>query len=115
MQGSREYATDNAFHGFEKPNFLEETLFFNKCDCEDRAIMYGYLLWEVLGLHSQLLYFPGHESIAVALTEPIKGANYEDQGRTYYVSDPTYMGSVTGMCMPQYKDSAPRIDYTYGR
>ena len=114
VQSAFDYATDGDFHGFEKPNFFEETLFYDKCDCEDRAILYTYLLWHALGLRCQLLYFPGHESAAVALSEPIKGDSYTHEGVTYYISDPTYIGSVTGMCMPNYRSTQPRIDFTYG-
>lgn len=115
VQGAFEYATDEAFHGFEKPYFLEETLYYPKCDCEDRAIFYTYLLWNVLGVENQLINFPGHESASVRLSQPIQGDAYVSDGVTYYISDPTYIGSKTGMCMPSYTRENPGIDYTYGR
>ena len=113
VQGAFEYATDEAFHGFEKPYFFEEILYYPKCDCEDRAIFYTYLLWNVLGLENQLINFPGHESASVRLSQPIKGDAYKHDGTTYYISDPTYIGSVTGMCMPTYSRENPGVDYTY--
>lgn len=113
VQGAFEYATDEAFHGFEKPYFFEEILYYTKCDCEDRAIFYTYLLWNVLGLENQLINFPGHESASVRLSQPIKGDAYVHDGTTYYISDPTYIGSVTGMCMPIYSRENPGVDYTY--
>lgn len=113
VQGAFEYATDEAFHGFEKPYFLEEILYYPKCDCEDRAIFYTYLLWNVLGIENQLINFPGHESASVRLSQPIKGDAYMHDGTTYYISDPTYIGSVTGMCMPTYSRENPGVDYTY--
>lgn len=58
VQSGFSYATDDAFHGFEKPYFLEENLFYPKNDCEDRAIFYTYLLWNALGVENQLLCFP---------------------------------------------------------
>jgi hypothetical protein len=114
VQFGFDYATDNDFHGFEKPYFLEENLYYPKNDCEDRAIFYTYLLWHALGLENQLLFFPGHESASVALPgESVKGTGYMHEGKQFYVSDPTYVGSVTGMCMPQFETTAPKIDYTY--
>ncbi|MDE6190077.1 MAG: hypothetical protein K2G47_00490 [Muribaculum sp.] len=113
VQGAFEYATDEAFHGFEKPYFFEELLYYPKCDCEDRAIFYTYLLWNVLGLENQLINFPGHESASVKLSQPIKGDAYVHDGTTYYISDPTYIGSVTGMCMPTYSRENPGVDFTY--
>lgn len=113
VQKGFEYATDEDYHGFEKPYFLEETLFYPKNDCEDRAIFYTYMLWEVLGLPAQLICYPGHESASVALSEPVKGTSYSHSGSTFYISDPTFIGAVTGQCMPEYVTTAPQIDYTY--
>lgn len=113
VQGAFEYATDDEFHGFEKPYFFEETLFYPKCDCEDRAIFYTYLLWNVLGVENHLINYPGHESASVRLSSPIKGDAYEFNGSTFYISDPTFIGARTGMCMPNYINDAPGIDYHY--
>ncbi|MBD5358844.1 MAG: hypothetical protein HDR88_17955 [Bacteroides sp.] len=110
VQSGFKYATDDELHGFEKPYFLEENLYYPMNDCEDRAIFYTYMLWHALGLESELLFFPGHESAGVALPEDIKGTSYDHNGKRYYISDPTYIGSVTGMCMPQYSGTAPVID-----
>ncbi len=113
VQGAFEYATDDDNHGFEKPYLFEETLFYDKCDCEDRAIFYTYLLWNVLGVENHLINYPGHESAAVTLSQPIKGDAYSHEGRVFYISDPTYIGARTGMCMPGYVGTAPGIDLEY--
>lgn len=112
-QEAFEYATDQDFHGYEKPYFLEEMMYYPKCDCEDRSIFYTYMLWNVLGVENHLLGYPGHESAAVRLSEPASGSSYEWHGRRYYISDPTYIGSRTGQCMPVYQGVTPDIDYTY--
>ena len=88
-------------------------LFYPKNDCEDRAIFYTYLLWEVLGIPNQLICYPGHESASVSLSTPVKGISYSHSGKTFYISDPTYIGSVTGQCMPDFEQTAPEIDFTY--
>lgn len=117
MHNAFSYATDEDFHGFEKPYFLEEMLFYPKNDCEDRAIFYTCMLWEVLGVPNQLIAYPGHEAAAVALpSDPgthSRPASYSHSGTTFYISDPTYIGSVTGMCIPQYEATVPHIDFTY--
>lgn len=107
------YATDQEFHGYEKPYFFEEMLFYPKCDCEDRAIFYTYLLWNVLGVKNHLLNYPGHESASVHLDDTCNGDAYKLNGEIYYISDPTYIGSVTGMCMPDFRTVSPKIDYQY--
>lgn len=112
-QKAFQYSTDDSFHGFEKPYFLEETLFYPRNDCEDRAIFYTYFLSQALGKKTQLISFPGHEAASVALDDPIDGASYNDKGTTYYISDPTFIGSKTGMIMPSCKGEPMTIDYSY--
>ena len=109
-----QYATDDNYHGFEKPYFLEETLYYPKNDCEDRAIFYTYFLYNALDRDAQLVAFPGHEAATVTLKEPRKNAvSYQHNGKTFYISDPTFIGASSGMVMPSYIGMAPEIDYTY--
>lgn len=105
------YATDDVQHGFEKPYFFDEMLFYPKCDCEDRSIFYSYLLKEVLGLENHLVNFPGHECVYVNLGGDISGHGYLYDNKKFYVSDPTYIGAVTGMCMEAFKNENPKIDF----
>lgn len=112
-QSAIDYATDDDNHGFEKPYFLEEWLFYPRNDCEDRAVFYTYMLWNALGVECQLITYPGHESVALRLDEPIEGDNYTVDGTTFYISDPTYIGAVTGQCMPDFKQTVPEIEYHF--
>lgn len=113
VQSGFDYATDHDYHGFEKPYFFEEILFYPKCDCEDRVIFYTYLLWNVLGVENHLIAYPGHESAAVSLPGHAAGDAYSYDGRTFLISDPTYIGAKTGMCMPDYRTITPEIDHIY--
>ena len=115
MHNVFEYATDDDFHGFEKPYFLEETLYYPKNDCEDRAIFYTYFLWYALGKEAQLISFPGHEAATVKLDKPVDGTSYNFSGKTFFISDPTFIGSHTGMVMPMYKMEKPKVDYTFSK
>ncbi len=114
-QSALDYATDEINHGFEKPYFLEEWLYYPKNDCEDRAVFYSYMLWNVLGVECQMITYPGHESVALRLDTPIEGDNYRIEGQPFYISDPTYIGAVTGQCMPQFIETSPQIEYHYKR
>ncbi len=112
IQSGFEYATDDEAHGFEKPYFIEEMLYYPQCDCEDRSIFYTYLLWNALGVENHLLNYPGHESAAVRL-DNAKGSSYQWKGARYVISDPTFIGAPTGMCMPAYTGTPPKIDFAY--
>lgn len=113
MQHAFAYATDDEYHGFEKPYFLEETLFYPKNDCEDRAIFYSYFLWNALGRPAQIINFPGHEAATVRLSEAVNGTAYNSEGANYVISDPTYVGAPSGLVMPAYRGVNPRIDFSY--
>lgn len=107
------YSTDQDFHGFEKPYFLEENFIYDKNDCEDRAIFFSYLLWNALGLPCQLIQYPGHESATVAVDEDISGYFYNTDGTKYYSADPTYIGSTVGMVMKAFRSTSPTVDKQY--
>lgn len=113
MHNAFEYSTDGDFHGFEKPYFVEETLYYPKNDCEDRSIFYTYLLWNALGRESQLISFPGHEAATVRLDKPVEGVSYDYGGERYFISDPTYIGACTGQVMPSYRNTPPEVDHTF--
>lgn len=111
VQSGFEYATDDDQFGFEKPYFFEELLYYPKCDCEDRSVFYATLLRKVMGVKNHLINFPNHECVSIALPgEEISGSYYEQDGLRYYISDPTYIGANTGLCMPQYRSTAPKVE-----
>lgn len=107
------YSTDQDYHGFEKPYFLEENFLWDYNDCEDRAIFFSYLVWNALGLPCQLIQYPGHESVTIAAVSDINGCYYDTNGVKYYSADPTYIGSGIGQVMPTFKTTAPKIDKHY--
>lgn len=113
VQKAFQYKTDEEQFGSEKPFFFEEMLYYPYCDCEDRAIFYTYLIRTILNLDCHLLYYPGHESVAVSLSSPIEGDGYVYKGRNFYISDPTYIGSRTGQCMPEFRNMKPEIQLWY--
>lgn len=110
VQYGFQYATDRQQFGYEKPFFLEELLYYPLCDCEDQAVLYAYLLRHVLGLDCHLIKFPGHECVAVRLSQQIEGNGYMYKGGYYSISDPTYIGASTGMCMPDYLQEQPVVE-----
>lgn len=111
VQSAFAYATDDEQFGFEKPYFFEELLYYPKCDCEDRSVFYATLLRRIMGVNNHLINFPGHECVSIAIPgESISGSYYEQDGLQYYISDPTYIGANTGLCMPQYRSTAPRVE-----
>ena len=107
---SFDYATDDVQFGYEKPFFIEEILYYPKCDCEDRSIFYHFLITHILGNSVHLVSYPNHECTAVHFSYDLEADHYMYQGKQYVICDPTYIGATIGMCMPDYKSVKPEIE-----
>lgn len=97
-----EYATDQDQFGYEKPFFCEENFLYPFNDCEDRSVLFSYLIRHILDMDVILLDYPNHIMTAVAFEEEMAGAYLEFEGKRFYVCDPTYIGSCPGMIHPDY-------------
>lgn len=108
------YATDEEQHGYEKPYFIEENFYYPKNDCEDRAILFAFLVRNVLGADVHLVHYPGHECTAVAFSDSsMSGDGYLFNGKAFYICDPTYIGAGVGQCMPTFKNVKPLVEQWY--
>ncbi|TYB33732.1 MAG: hypothetical protein FXF49_04820 [Flexistipes sinusarabici] len=106
VQRAFEYKRDMEQFGFEKYLTPEETVFYPYSDCEDKAILFAYLVREILGLDVILLDYPGHVAAAVGFNKKINfgGKSIGYKGKRYYTADPTYVNATLGMVMPLVKD-----------
>lgn len=104
------YATDGDQFGYEKPFFCEENFYYPKNDCEDRSILFSYLVRHLLGLEVVLLDYPDHIATAVCFPEGnVEGDYYEVDGKRFVVCDPTYIGASIGMTQPAYRTTKAKI------
>ena len=108
MQTAFEYATDQEQFSTENFLFAEETLFYKYSDCEDRSILFAYLVREMIGLEVIGLDYPGHIATAVRFNSRIKGNAIKVSGKTYTICDPTYINANIGQCMPQFVSITPK-------
>lgn len=109
VQTAFEYKTDDIQFGKEKFLFTEETVYYPYSDCEDRSVLFAYLVGKILGFDIIMLDFPGHIAVAVDLGQFNTGAVVEYKGKNYSVTDPTYINATAGMVMPQYRNESPEI------
>jgi hypothetical protein len=105
VQNAFEYETDFQQFGREKVMFAEETLFFDKSDCEDRAVLFSYLIKELFGVGVLGVKYKDH--MATALYVPIQGDKVQNGSRQYVIADPTYINAVIGESMPKYRPIKP--------
>ncbi|MGL1892642.1 MAG: hypothetical protein OCD02_13515 [Spirochaetaceae bacterium] len=108
VQKSFDYKTDGDQFNREKPFFPEETLHYRYSDCEDRAVLFSYLVKKMLKLEVLGLKYPNHMSTAVLLKEPV-GDTVMYKNKKYTITDPTYINSNIGSAMPSYKNLRPEI------
>ena len=104
------YEDDMKQYGREKVNFVEENFYYDKNDCEDRSVLYAYLVHALLGLDVQFIQFPGHDCTAVRFTDCLTRGNGYYYGKDYYlICDPSYIGAPIGQCMPEFRSVLPVV------
>ncbi|MDX2302348.1 MAG: hypothetical protein NW226_06085 [Microscillaceae bacterium] len=109
VQKAFEYQTDQVQFNREKVFFIEETLYYPYSDCEDRSILFAYLVKELVGLKVIGLDYPGHITTAVLFNEDVTGHQCEYNGKKYLICDPTYIGADMGRAMDSYKDLQGKV------
>lgn len=100
------YGYDDEIWGRDRAFWMEESWTYPKSDCEDHAINFSHLVRDILDLDVCLIYYPGHLSSCVALTESNPPGDYiMYEGKKYIVCDPTYLFSNAGNTAPSNKNS----------
>ena len=105
VQKAFKYERDQQQFGREKVMFAEETLYYEKSDCEDRSILFSYLVKELFGIGVIGVKYSDH--MATALYIPIKGDSVKAGSRKFVIADPTYINANIGQSMPKYKSKIP--------
>jgi hypothetical protein len=109
VQTAFEYKTDQQQFGYEKYLLPDETLYYPYSDCEDRSVLFAYLVRNLLGLEVVGLDYPGHIATAVHLNSNISGDGFVFNNKRYVIADPTYINATVGMAMPKYKNVKPKL------
>jgi hypothetical protein len=109
VQTGFDYQTDQEQFGYEKFFFAEEAFHYPYCDCEDRSVLFSYLVQSLTKLRVIGLNYPGHVATAVCFNEDVGGDYLDFEGLKYVVSDPTYINAPVGLTMPQYKNQEAKI------
>ncbi len=81
---------------YEIPNITfsaEETLFYKYSDCEDRSVLFYYLVNQLLEVDVILVDFPQHASTAVLFDKAYGGKPIIHKNKKYSICDPTGPGN----------------------
>ncbi|QOY53475.1 hypothetical protein HUE88_08720 [Candidatus Sulfurimonas baltica] len=113
VQKSFKYERDNEQFAREKVMFAAETLYYDKSDCEDRAVLYSYLVRELFHVPVVGLKYKNHMSTAIYV--PMDGDSVKVGSRKFIIADPTYVNATIGMSMPSYKSIKPQSYIEIGK
>lgn len=105
VQNAFHYELDSQQFGREKVMFAQETLYYDKSDCEDRAVLYSYLVKELFKIGVVGVKYKDH--MATALYIPINGDSVKVHSKKFIIADPTYVNASIGQSMPKYKSKRP--------
>jgi hypothetical protein len=105
VQSAFKYEIDGEQFGREKVMFAQETLYYDKSDCEDRAILFSYLVKELFKISVVGIKYKDH--MATALYIPLEGDSVSVKSKRFVIADPTYINATLGMSMPKYRAIKP--------
>jgi len=105
VQNAFVYEVDLEQFGREKVMFAQETLFYDKSDCEDRSVLFAILVKELFGVGVIGVKYKNH--MATALHIPLQGESINVAGKKFVIADPTYINAAIGQSMPKYRSQRP--------
>ena len=109
IQSAIPYQADREQFGAERYLFAEESLFYQGADCEDRTVLLRQLVKHYTGLPVISLEFPNHVTLAVHFPETLTGDHVVNDGKAYYICDPTFLHARAGMLPADLKGEVPKI------
>ena len=109
VQQAFPYKSDIYEHGGEKYLFPDEVLHYTVSDCEDRSVLFTYLVRTLLNKEVVAVTFPGHIATAVETTDSQTGIVYNLDGKQFIICDPTFFGAPPGITISQVKNDTPEL------
>ena len=106
VQSAFIYERDDEQFGREKVMFAQETLVYDKSDCEDRAVLYAYLVKKLFKIGVIGVKYSDH--MATGLYIPPIGDTLNIANKKFVIADPTYLHANIGQSMPKYRSKMPQ-------
>ncbi|MEI7525208.1 MAG: hypothetical protein WCJ95_12800 [Mariniphaga sp.] len=109
VQNGFAYKNDLDQFGKEKFDFPEEDFYYPYTDCDDRAVLFSYLVKELLGLKVIGLVYPGHVATAVNFPGNEAGDYVHYKDDKYVIADPTFINAPFGITMAGMNNAKAEI------
>jgi hypothetical protein len=108
-----DFANDTEVFGREKRLSPEETLLYEKSDCEDRAALFFYLVKEIYNLPMIVLSYPDHVNVGVELDGKGYTINYNNKSFTVCEPTPQKKNLPIGKIQTDRKSNYYEVAYSY--
>ncbi len=107
-QNAFKYQTDIDQFGYQKYMTPDEVIHYSYSDCDDRAVLFGWLVRNFAGQKVAALLYPGHLANAVHFYNGNpEGDKLIIDGLEFVMADPTYINAPLGLTMPDYINIVP--------
>ncbi len=110
VQGAFEYETDQSQFGMQKFMFPDEVIHYAASDCDDRAVLFAWLVRNYTSNQVAAVQYDDHMATAVHFSGDQPAGDYFTlEGHDFVIADPTFVNAPIGRTMPQYKDVIPLV------
>jgi len=109
MQQAFGYKTDQYAYGTERYFFADEVLHYQFSDCEDRSVLFSYLVKTLLNKEVVAVGFPGHMATAINFNDVPTGDYLFYNESNFTIADPTFFGAPVGIIMPTVRDEKATV------
>lgn len=103
------YRPFNDLYGYDRFMFPEELLFKDESNDKGKALLYAWMISNLLNQKAALVEFPGFYSVAISLDQPMDGDNFLLNGRKYTIADPTFDNAPLGLVMKEFYPLKPNV------
>ncbi len=102
------YQADTDQFGSQKYMVPDEVIHYEQSDCDDRAVLFGWLVRNYAGQKVAALLYPGHLANAVHFQKGNPEGDYLlIDGFQFVVTDPTFINAPIGLTMPDFINVTP--------
>ncbi len=109
VQKSFTYRPYNDLFGYDRYMFPEELLFKDESNDKGKALLYAWMITNLLNRQAALVEFPGFCSVAISLGQAMVGDNFLVDGRIYTIADPTFENAPIGLLMNEFYSLKPLV------
>ncbi len=104
-----QYETDIEQFGYQRYMFPDEVMHYDKSDCDDRAVLFAWMVRNFTDQQVAAVLYPNHLANAVHFPEGNPAGDYlVIDNKPFVIADPTFINAPLGMTMPDLAHQTPQ-------